>query len=79
MDDATRCSLIRENEAAENTKIKNRASTIEENVIEKGQTNRVVFNLEDWKGNINQLNEYLIEGSEEVLVVQDGKVISIYP
>ena len=121
MDDATRRSLIRENEAAEtiarngynieqnpivegttrnpdyriegkifdcyspaeNTKIRNIASTIEEKVIEKGQTNCVVLNLEDWKGNINelvnQLNEYPIEGLEEVLVVQDGKVISIYP
>ena len=121
MDDTTRRSLIRENEAAEtiarngynieqnpivegttrnpdyriegkifdcyspaeNTKIRNIASTIEEKVIEKGQTNCVVLNLEDWKGNINelvnQLNEYPIEGLEEVLVVQDGKVISIYP
>lgn len=121
MDDATRHSLIRENEAAEtiarngysieqnpivegttrnpdykiegeifdcyspaeNTKIRNIASTIEEKVIEKGQANRIVLNLDDWNGNINelvnQLNEYPIEGLEEVLVVQDGKVISIYP
>ncbi len=121
MDDATRRSLIRENEAAEtiarngysieqnpivggtarnpdykiegeifdcyspaeSTKIRNIASTIEEKVIEKGQANRIVLNLEDWNGNINelvnQLNEYPIEGLEEVLVVQDGKVISIYP
>lgn len=121
MDDATRRSLIKENEAAEtlarngynieqnpivegttrnpdyriegeifdcyspaeNTKIRNIVSTIEEKVIEKGQANRVALNLDDWNGNINelvnQLNEYPIEVLEEVLVVQDGNVISIYP
>lgn len=68
---------------AENTKIRNIASTIQEKVVEKEQTNRVVLNLDDWNGNINdlvnQLNEFPIEGLEEVLVVQDGKVMSIYP
>ena len=38
---------------AKNTKIRNIASTIEEKVIEKGQANRVVLNLDDWNGNIN--------------------------
>ena len=121
MDDATKRSLMRENEAAEtiakngynieqnpvvegttrnpdyiiegeifdcyspaeNTKIRNVASTIEEKVIQKGQTERVVLNLDDWKGDIDalvkQLNDYPIEGLKEVIVVYDGNVQSIYP
>ena len=39
MDEATRRSLIRENEAAENTKVRNVASTIEEKVIKKDRLN----------------------------------------
>lgn len=68
---------------AENTKIRNVASTIEEKVIKKGQAERVVLNLDDWKGDVNalvkQLNEYPIEGLKEVIVVHDGNVQSIYP
>lgn len=68
---------------AENTKIRNVASTIEEKVIQKGQTERVVLNLDDWKGDIDalvkQLNDYPIEGLKEVIVVYDGNVQSIYP
>ena len=121
MDEATKRSLMRENEAAEtiakngynieqnpviegttrnpdyiiegeifdcyspdeNTKIRNIASTIEEKVITKGQTERVVLNLDDWKGDVNalvkQLNDYPIEGLKEVIVVQNGSVQSIYP
>lgn len=47
--------------------IRNVASTIEEKVIKKGQTKRVV------------LNNYPIEGLEEVLIVKGGQVKSIYP
>ena len=121
MDDATRRSLTRENEAAEtlakngydveqnpkvegttrnpdyiiegevfdcyspaqNTSVRNIASTIEEKVVKKGQADNVVLNLDDWTGDINalikQLNDYPIEGLKEVLVVQNGKVTSIYP
>ena len=121
MDDATKRSLTRENEAAEtlakngydieqnpmvkgttrnpdyiiegevfdcyspaeNTSVRNIASTIEEKVINKGQADNVVLNLDDWKGDVDalikQLNDYPVEGLKEVLVVQKGKVISIYP
>lgn len=121
MDDATKRSLMRENEAAEtlarngydieqnpvvegttrnpdyiiegeifdcyspaeNTKIRNVASTIEEKVIKKGQAERVVLNLDDWKGDVDalirQLNDYPIDGLKEVIVVHDGNVQSIYP
>ena len=121
MDEATKRSLMRENEAAEtiakngynieqnpviegttrnpdyiiegeifdcyspakNTKIRNVASTIEEKVIKKGQTERVVLDLDDWKGDVNalvkQLNDYPIEGLKEVIVVHNGSVQSIYP
>lgn len=121
MDDATRRSLTRENEAAEtlakngydveqnpkvegttrnpdyiiegevfdcyspaqNTSVRNIASAIEEKVVKKGQADNVVLNLDDWTGDINalikQLNDYPIEGLKEVLVVQNGKVTSIYP
>lgn len=68
---------------AENTKPRNIASTIEEKVIKKGQTERVVLNLNDWKGDveilIKQLNDYPIDGLKEVLIVQNGKIQSIYP
>ena len=121
MDEATRRSLIRENEAAEtiakngynieqnpviegttrnpdyliegeifdcyspaeNTKVRNVASTIEEKVIKKGQAERVVLNLDDWKGSVDelvkQLNDYPIEGLKEVIIVYDRTVQSIYP
>ena len=68
---------------AENTKIRNVASTIEEKVIKKGQAERVVLNLDDWKGDVDalirQLNDYPIDGLKEVIVVHDGNVQSIYP
>ena len=68
---------------AENTKIRNVASTIEEKVIKKGQAELVVLNLDDWKGDVNalvkQLYDYPIEGLKEVIVVHNGSVQSIYP
>ena len=49
----------------------------------KGQTERVVLDLDDWKGDVNalvkQLNDYPIEGLKEVIVVHNGSVQSIYP
>lgn len=39
--------------------------------------------MDDWNSNINelvnQLKGYPIEGFQEALAVQDGKVLSIYP
>lgn len=68
---------------AGNTKVRNVANTIEEKVVKKGQANRVVLNLDDWLGDIEllkkQLIDYPIEGLEEVLVIKDGNVVSIYP
>lgn len=68
---------------AENTKPRNIASTIEEKVVKNNQTKRVVLNLNDWKGDIQilvkQLKDYPIEGLEEVIVVQNEKIQSIYP
>lgn len=58
-------------------------STIYEKVITKGQTNRVVLNLNDWTGSVSdlitQLKNYKIEGLEEVIVVIGDKVTSIFP
>ena len=49
----------------------------------KGQAERVVLNLDDWKGDVDalikQLNDYPIEGLKEVIIVYDGSVQSIYP
>ena len=43
----------------------------------------MVLNLDDWAGDagelIKQLNDYPIEGLEEVLIVKGGQVRSIYP
>jgi len=58
-------------------------STIYEKVITKGQTNRVVLNLDDWTGNVSDLIIKLkndkIEGLEEVIVVISDDVTSIFP
>lgn len=68
---------------AENTKVRNVASVIEEKVMQKGQAERVVLNLDDWNGNVDelvrQLNGYPIEGLKEVIIVYNGTVRSIYP
>ena len=43
----------------------------------------MVLNLDDWKGDVDalikQLNDYPIEGLNEVIIVYDGSVQSIYP
>lgn len=58
-------------------------STIYEKVITKGQTKRVILNLDDWSGSISelvsQLKSYKIDGLEEVIVVMGEEVTSIYP
>lgn len=67
----------------ENKSVRGIWSTIKEKVVTKGQTNRVVLNLDDWLGDINelinQLKTYAIDGLEEVIVVKGDKVISIFP
>lgn len=120
MDDATKRSLMRENEAAEtiakneydieqnpivegttrnpdykiegelfdcyspaeNTKIRNVTSTIEEKVIEKGQAERVVLNLDDWNGDVNvlvkQLNEYPIEELKQDISLGGEENVNMY-
>lgn len=68
---------------AENTKVRNVASVIEEKAMQKGQAECVALNLDDWKGNVDelvkQLNDYPIEGLREVIIVYNGAVRSIYP
>lgn len=68
---------------AENTKVRNVASVIEEKVMQKGQAERVVLNLDDWNGNVDelvrQLNDYSIEGLKEVIILYNRTVRSIYP
>ena len=43
----------------------------------------MILNLDDWAGEIDdivkQLNDYPIQNLEEVMVVRNGDVISIYP
>ncbi len=121
LDDATRCSLMRENETAEvlarnsyniehnpvvegttrkpdyriegeifdcyspegNTDVINIWRTVEEKVVSKHQADNIVLNLDDWHGNLDdliiQFKDYSIEGLKEIIVVQDGRVFSIYP
>lgn len=69
---------------AENTSARSIGSTIKEKVIDKKQADRIVLNLSDWKGNIDdiveQLTKYPIEGLKEVIVIsKTGDAISIYP
>ncbi|ADZ82159.1 CdiA C-terminal domain-containing protein [Cellulosilyticum lentocellum] len=68
------------------TSVRNIASGIS-NKVETGQTNRIILNLDDWHGNggnlddlVTQLNEWPIEGLEEVKIInQYHEVINIYP
>ena len=63
-------------------KPRNIASVIKDKVAVE-QAKRVVLNLDDSPVDINavrdQLHNYPIEGLEEVIVVKDGQVISIFP
>ncbi|BFH64632.1 CdiA C-terminal domain-containing protein [Paenibacillus azoreducens] len=50
----------------------------------KGQTRRIVLNLRDWNGDVNELKkqfiEWPIENLDEVIVVtKDKKVIHLIP
>ena len=68
---------------AKKTPPNNIRSTINEKVMVKRQTERVVLNLDDWEGNVddilNALNDNPIEDLKEVLIVKNGKVFGIYP
>lgn len=68
---------------AEKTPSNNIRSTIYEKVMIKQQTERVVLNLNDWVGNVddilNALYDNPIANLKEVLVVRNGKVFGIYP
>ena len=65
-----------------NTTVRNIASAIADK-IERGQTNRVVLNLDDWNGDISeivkQLTNYPIDGLIEVIATRSDTVISLYP
>ena len=54
-----------------------------EGKILSGQTNRIVLNLEDSPVSIDvlkaQLEQYPIEGLEEVIIIKDGKIIHFFP
>jgi len=54
-----------------------------ERKVKKGQADRIVLNLDDWGGNVEdmqkQLATYPIEGLKEVKVVKGGVDINIYP
>ncbi|WP_051542005.1 hypothetical protein [Clostridium lundense] len=69
---------------AEKSSVRRIGDTIREKVVDKKQASRIVLNLKDWNGNINdiveQLNNYPVEGLEEVIVVKkDNSIVSIYP
>ncbi|MBC8061037.1 MAG: hypothetical protein H7Y18_10255, partial [Clostridiaceae bacterium] len=69
---------------AEQTPIKNILSTINEKVNIKKQANRVIVNLQDWDGGVDDLARELVKNTvknlEEVIVItKEGKAISIFP
>jgi hypothetical protein len=57
-------------------------SEVNEKVTVKNQTERVVLNLDDWNGNINdlraQFRDHPIPGLKEVLIVKDGQVFNLF-
>lgn len=57
---------------AEKTKVRNVASVIEEKVMQKGQAERVVLNLDDWNGNVDE------KVKQEYLKLVDDYFHSIY-
>ena len=65
------------------TRVRNIQSTIDDKVNERNQADRIVLNLNNWQGNIadvkEELQDYPVANLKEVLVVQDGRVFSIYP
>ena len=65
------------------TGVRSIQSTIDDKVNEKEQADRIVLSLNNWQGNIEdvkeELQDYPVDNLKEVLVVQDGRVFSIYP
>ena len=65
------------------TGVRNIRSTIDIKVNDRKQADRIVLNLNNWQGNIEdvkeKLQEYPVDNLKEVLVVQDGRIFSIYP
>jgi len=57
-------------------------SEVENKVVEKQQTNRVVLNLDDWGGDTEalqtQFRDHPIPGLEQVLVVKNGQVSNLF-
>ncbi len=58
-------------------------SKIEDKII-SGQTERIVLNLSDWKGNINdlikQIKDWPIKGLKEIIAIdKDGNIFHLYP
>lgn len=66
-----------------NTTVRNIWSTVEDKVITKSQTRRIVLNLDRWTGNINdlttQFENYAIDDLVEILIVRNGDVFRFYP
>jgi len=55
---------------------------VQEGKIESGQTQRVVINLEDWRGDLSALNKQFLDwpmpGLKEVkIITSDGNVVSL--
>ena len=65
------------------TGVRSIQSTINGKVNDDKQTDRIVLNLNNWQGSIEdvkeELQDYPVDNLKEVLVVQDGRVFSIYP
>ena len=65
------------------TGVRSIRSSISSKVNKQKQADRIVLNLNNWQGNIEdvkeELQDYPVANLKEVLVVQDGRVFSIYP
>lgn len=66
-----------------NTSVKNIWYNIEEKVVTKAQTKRIVLNLDRWTGEMSDLKaqfaDYEIGDLEEILIVKGNKVFRFYP
>ena len=55
---------------------------MENKVVDKQQTNKLVLNLDDWPGDIEalrtQFRDYPIPGLEQALVVKNGQVFDLF-
>ena len=65
------------------TGVRNIRSSINSKVNKQEQADRIVLNLNNWQGNIadvkEELQDYPVDNLKEVLIVQGGRVFSIYP